>query len=40
VVKEWVKYMTACYYLVNELNMALQKTRSILLSFKIIIGLI
>ena len=32
-VKEWVKYMTACY-LVIELNMALQKTRSIYTFFQ------
>ena len=32
-VKEWVKYMTACY-LVNELNMALQETCSIYTFFQ------
>ena len=33
-VKEWVKYMTACYLVVNELNMTLQKTRSIYTFFQ------
>jgi hypothetical protein len=34
VVKEWVKYMKACYLIVIELNMALQKTRSIYTLFQ------